>query len=102
MESTLFYLRVSFISCFIGGHHFVILHNISGKMEHPLTLLLLTPTLHPAESLVITQEIYSCNLAVSTIGTLEHQRLNMMDVEETQSRVRYLAFPAYFLIFLIP
>ena len=36
MESTLFYLRVSFISCFIGGDHFVILHNFSGKMEPPI------------------------------------------------------------------
>ena len=43
MESTLFFLRVSFISCFIGGHHFVILHNISGEMEHPLIHFLSTP-----------------------------------------------------------
>ena len=43
MESTLFYLRVSLISCFIGGHHFVILHNISSKMEHPLMNFLSTP-----------------------------------------------------------
>ena len=74
MESTLFFLRVSFISCFIGGHHFVILHNFSGKMEPPIDQFPLDPFFPTGR------------IAGDHTGNLLLQfgSLNMTDVEETQ------------------